>query len=74
MSEIAYRFCKHAPIVAVVTLVAGIAVALDAMGAAHGCPPLATIVETCASPLPVPPLVTPAADLGTAAAMPFRQG
>ncbi|MGP9821065.1 hypothetical protein ACTZWW_13705 [Salinarimonas sp. NSM] len=55
MSEIAHRFCKHATIVAVITLIAGIAVALDAIGSARGCPPLAEMARTCgADPLAGP--------------------
>ncbi|WP_372421661.1 hypothetical protein [Salinarimonas chemoclinalis] len=47
MSETAHRFCTHATIVAVITLIAGIAVALDAIGDARGCPPSAEIARMC---------------------------
>ncbi|WP_188910665.1 hypothetical protein [Salinarimonas ramus] len=71
MSEIAYRFCTQATIVALLTLVVGIAVALDAIGSSRGCPPLATMVEACADASLVPPT---AAGLGEPTFHPLRRG
>ncbi|WP_029032509.1 hypothetical protein [Salinarimonas rosea] len=61
MSEIAHRFCKHATIVAVITLIAGIAVALDAIGSARACPRLAEVARTCGPEMLSDPLSWPAA-------------
>ncbi|MGJ3264833.1 MAG: hypothetical protein ACFE0R_16515 [Salinarimonas sp.] len=47
MSEIAHRFCRHATIIAVVTLIAGIAVAIDAIGSARSCSPLGAEIAAC---------------------------
>lgn len=52
MTGTANRFCANATIVAVVTLVAGILVAVDAIAAARRCPPTVAAVEACAPPPP----------------------
>lgn len=57
MTATVNRFCISATIVAVITLVAGIVVAVDAIAAARRCPPPVAAIEACA-PLPGMPLAT----------------